>query len=147
MESRRIQYQNKAVKPAYKKLKFNSVLIIDDDEMDLMITERLLLNKANVKKVYKETNPLNALDFIKSVKNKKDLPEIILLDLRMPGFDGFAFLEELAACPLHITSACRVLILSAYFQLEPELIDLTRKYSFVYQHLAKPLDIYQIEST
>lgn len=123
---------------------FNSVMIIDDDETDLWITERLLLNEANVKKLHKEKNPLRALDFIKEIKNKKDLPEIIILDMKMPGFDGFAFLKEFAKFPKRITSACSVLLLSAYFQLEPELIDQTKNYPFVSKHLKKPLDAQQL---
>lgn len=133
------------MKKTVKKLKLNSVLIIDDDETDLWITERLLLNRVNVKRVHKEKDPLRALDFIKGIKNLKELPEIIILDLRMPGFDGLAFLREFAKYPKRITSACNVLILSAYFQLEPELIDLTRKYPFVGQYLEKPLDVSQIQ--
>ena len=127
-----------------KKLHFNSVMIIDDDEMDLWITEKLLLNKVVVKRVHKEKDPLNALAFIKGIKSKNDLPEIILLDMKMPGFDGFAFLKEFAKFPKRITTACSVLILSAYFQLEPELIEQTRKYPFVSKYLNKPLDIKQL---
>ena len=124
-----------------KKLHFNSVMIIDDDETDLWITERLLLLEVVVKKVYKEKDPLNALALIKGIKNKKDLPEIIILDMKMPGFDGFAFLKEFAKFPKRITSACSVLLLSAYFQLEPELIDQTKNYAFVSKYLNKPLDV------
>lgn len=123
---------------------FNSVMIIDDDETDLWITERLLTNNVIVEKVYTEKNARKALKLIKGIQSKKDLPEIILLDMKMPGFDGFAFLKEFAKFPKRITTLCNILILSAYFQLEPELIDQTKKYPFVSKHLNKPLDVKEL---
>jgi len=129
-----------------KKLKYNAVMIIDDDDLDLWITERTLLNGANVEKVYKEKNALTALAFIKGIKDKEDLPEIIILDLKMPGFDGFAFLKEFAKFPERIISNCSILILSAYLSLEPELIEKTRHYPFVSQYLKKPLEVKKLHN-
>ena len=51
----------------------------------------------------------------------EEIPGLILLDLKMPGIDGFGVIERLRAEPR--TSAIPILVLSAYgFEWESELL-------------------------
>jgi len=136
---------NTKLKASSTGLSYNSVLIIDDDKLDLFITEGLLRNGANIGKVRTAQDPLKALDTLKSAKSARDMPDLIILDLKMPGFDGFAFLKELSGLPTKMTQQCEVMVLSAYLKLEPELIDRTKKYPFVSKYLRKPLDVNQMQ--
>jgi CheY-like chemotaxis protein len=73
--------------------KINCILLVDDDNINNFINERLLkkLNITNNVKV--AMNGEEALDFIKN--NKEEIhPELILLDINMPVMDGFEFLQE-----------------------------------------------------
>ncbi|MGN0435901.1 MAG: response regulator [Wujia sp.] len=64
-----------------------SILVVDDDAMNLKIAEKMLSTSF---KVYCVNSGKTAIKFAR--KNK---PDIILLDLHMPGMDGFAVIEEM----------------------------------------------------
>lgn len=132
---------NAKVKASNTGLSYKSVLIIDDNELDLFITERLLRNGARVGSLHAVQDPLNALTSLKSVKSSVEMPDLIILDLKMPGFDGFAFLKGLSEFQKDLVRTCRVMVLSAYFELEPELVEKTKDYPFVTRYLKKPLDV------
>ena len=59
-----------------------NVLIIDDDE-----TIRLLMRDALADKKYDITEASNGLDALKLIKKQR--PSLVLLDVKMPGIDGF----------------------------------------------------------
>ncbi|MGB0429839.1 MAG: response regulator [Bacteroidia bacterium] len=71
------------------------ILLVEDDEVDVM----------NVKRAFKKNNILNpltvvgngieALDYLRTIETKEDLPKIILLDLNMPMMGGIEFLREI----------------------------------------------------
>ncbi len=66
-----------------------AVLVVDDDTMNLQIAEKMLMDGFCV---YTADSGEKALDFLKS-----RIPELILLDIHMPGMNGFAVLEKLRA--------------------------------------------------
>lgn len=66
-----------------------SVLVVDDDIMNLQIAEKMLTDGF---RVYTADSGEKALDFLKS-----QIPELILLDIHMPGMNGFAVLERMRA--------------------------------------------------
>jgi len=123
-----------------KKLHLSSAVLINNDETDLVVTEQLMLNRAIVAKAHREKNLLNALEFTKAIINIKDLPDIILLNIKLFGFDGFAILKEFTKFPKRKTSTCSVVIPGTYFESEPELINQTKKYPIASRHLKKSRD-------
>jgi len=85
-------------KPAY-------ILLVEDNRMDIELTlnafrEVHLENKINVVRSGQE-----ALDYIHGQGQYSDrfnypMPDIILLDLKLPGVDGFTVLKKFKATPL-----------------------------------------------
>jgi len=67
-----------------------NVLAVDDDETNLLVIEKIL--KPHGCTVDKAINGQEALDSV-----WKKLPDVILLDLMMPGMDGFAVCKKLKA--------------------------------------------------
>ncbi|MBN4062189.1 MAG: hypothetical protein COA57_06580 [Flavobacteriales bacterium] len=118
-------------------LKFNSVIIIDDNELDLFITEKLLCYGATVNRIQKEKDPLDALESIKI----NGLPDLILLDVHMPAICGFRFLDTLKEFCDDIRSKTKIVLMSAFFLHEPELKKKAASCPFIYRFMDKPLEV------
>ncbi|HCN62791.1 MAG TPA: two-component system response regulator [Pseudomonas sp.] len=65
------------------------ILIIDDQHPNLDLVEQLLAREG-LTNVLSSTQPLRTLDLFNSFE-----PDLVILDLHMPQFDGFAVLEQL----------------------------------------------------
>ena len=79
------------------------VLIVDDDRAFLELAERLLIKEGF--NVLATDNPKGALQLARAAK-----PDVVLLDILMPGFDGWAVLQALKQDP--VTAMVPVVILS-----------------------------------
>ncbi|HDZ41942.1 MAG TPA: response regulator [Bacteroidetes bacterium] len=64
------------------------ILIIDDSNTNLVLLESLL--KRNGYSVFSATNGRLGLDMV-----NKNIPDLIFLDIKMPGLGGFEFIEIL----------------------------------------------------
>ncbi|MBL9018578.1 MAG: response regulator [Myxococcales bacterium] len=75
-----------------------TILLVDDDEVDVMTVKRAF-TKANItNKVYVATNGVEALEMLRG----PDLPttrRIVLLDLNMPRMNGIELLREVRNDP------------------------------------------------
>ncbi|MDR9457414.1 MAG: response regulator [Salegentibacter sp.] len=109
------------------------ILIIDDDEVVVFIQKKLLAKNeiSNNPMVFKSVSP--ALDFIASEDGNKEF--LILLDINMPGMNGWDFLEELSKKPdkdrFHV-----IMVTSSVEQRDKEKAS---KYSMVREFLEKPI--------
>ena len=65
------------------------ILIIDDQRPNLDLMEQLLAREG-LHNVLSSTQPLRSLELFNSFE-----PDLVILDLHMPEFDGFAVLEQL----------------------------------------------------
>jgi putative two-component system response regulator len=110
------------------------ILIVDDEKPNVLLLERILA-EAGYTDVLSTTSPATVRDLVGDSR-----PDLILLDLHMPGKDGFAVMEELAASfdPAELPP---VLVLTA---------DITREVKHralsagVRDFLTKPLDMQEV---
>lgn len=80
--------------------KQTSVLLIDDDEVDVMTVKRAFKKNNITNPLYVASNGVEALALLRSNELPKLLPgqrRLILLDLNMPKMGGIEFLRELRA--------------------------------------------------
>jgi CheY-like chemotaxis protein len=82
----------KARKTAAKKL---SILLVDDDPGDCRLVEESLRDSKRASKVTIVNSGDDALAYLRKARGKTGKPDIVLLDLNMPGKDGFATLKEI----------------------------------------------------
>jgi CheY-like chemotaxis protein len=116
----------------------NHVLIIDDNDIDNFITQRVL-NKFNfTNQVDICTSASKALDYIKLHKDDiEKIPNVIFLDLNMPVVDGFVFLFEFEDFPQAVKDKCKIVVLSSL--LDKVAIDKVLRNDFVTDFIPKPL--------
>lgn len=118
--------------------KHKTVLLIDDSYIDNLINRKILENNNFAENIVVIDSPKNAIIFMKErVKENHNLPEIIFLDLRMPGMSGFDFLKELKTIKglkdLHL----KIYILSS--SLDPTDLRKTEENNLVSRFIGKPL--------
>jgi CheY-like chemotaxis protein len=118
------------MKPPVKFNPINKVLLIDDDATANYLTKELLESMKAAKEIEVAENCVRALKLI-----TESSPDIIFLDIRMPGIDGFDFLERLKA--LAFENKIKVVLLTS--SMRPE--DRLRAFSYkaVIEYLEKPL--------
>jgi CheY-like chemotaxis protein len=82
--------------------KQTSLLLIDDDEVDVMTVKRAFKKNNITNPLYVAVNGVEALAMLRGKEMPKLLPgqrRLILLDLNMPKMGGIEFLRELRADP------------------------------------------------
>ena len=121
--------------------KYQTALLIDENEIDNFINERMITSCNFANKVIVKNSGPAALEYIKmALANNEPMPEIIFLDLNMPVMDGFGFLEEfdlIAKDHGHIKDDCKVIVLSS--SISPVDIDKASTNQYVYKYVNKPL--------
>ena len=82
--------------------KIDLVCIVDDDPMHVFITKKYIELSNYVKKIIVCSDGKDAFDSITKLSdNNQNLPQIIFLDLNMPIWTGWDFLEEFSKTTLH----------------------------------------------
>lgn len=94
--------------------KFDLVMIIDDNNIDLYVCSRMI-NKNNFgKKVLQYSVATEALKFLQDNQdNFSELPQVIFVDLYMPMMSGFEFMEQYEKLSPALKEHCKVYILSS----------------------------------
>jgi CheY-like chemotaxis protein len=120
------------------KTRVNSIFyLVDDSLIDLKINERLLLQAGLASSVHRFITAESALDFF--CTHPPPVPfGVILLDINMPGMNGFDLLDAMSQLPATIRSAYRIVMLSSTIDSE-DLLRVNR-HSEVAMLLSKPLN-------
>ncbi len=122
-----------------KAVKFDRVLLIDDNDIDNFINERMITTNQFSKMVVVKNSGESALQFLRDNSDNSDiLPQIIFLDLNMPVMDGFSFLEAYEDLPESILTTCKVIVLSS--SISPEDINRASTNQYVVKYVNKPLN-------
>jgi len=74
----------------------NSILLIDDDDATNFYNQMVLEEMGIAKKIYVMTSAEDALLLLKTPDENNHFitPNLIILDINMPGMDGWEFLEH-----------------------------------------------------
>lgn len=118
---------------------FQHVFLIDDDSISNFITERLIVRENLTEHIATFNTAEDALNHLDKIIKTAVIafPVLILLDLNMPGMNGWDFLEEYQNFPESFTSNCALYMLSS--AVDAKDIVHARSNSLVEDFLSKPL--------
>jgi CRISPR-associated protein Cas8b1/Cst1 subtype I-B len=118
--------------------KFDLALLVDDNDIDNFINERMITTSGFAKNVVVKNSAQGALEYLSSILSKGEaLPKVIFLDLNMPVMDGFAFLEQYENFNDELKAHCKIIVLSS--SISPEDINRASTNPHVQKFLNKPL--------
>jgi|SRR6185312_6123381 len=114
------------------------LVIIDDDPIDHFVMKHALRGNTFFDTTTYTIYGSLVLDYIEENKsNPEKLPDVILLDLNMPKFSGWDFLNRMQELSSDIRKNIRVHVLSS--SIRPVDKENAEKYPFVRSYMSKPL--------
>ena len=120
--------------------KLNTVLLVDDDETTNYLNHRLLSRMEIASDIRVVTDGEEAINYLKrsfAASTDHPRPELIFVDIKMSGMDGFEFLEEyqrLAADEKEGTVMLMLTSSASFYDLEK-----LKQFPDVRRHYSKPL--------
>jgi len=94
--------------------KFETVMIIDDNNIDLYVASRLMVKNNFSKNVLEYSFAQHALQYLRENQgNESLLPQVIFVDIYMPVMSGFQFMEAYDALDDRFKNSCKVYIISS----------------------------------
>jgi len=115
------------------------VVLIDDDQINNFVCETIIRSENFAERVVSYEWAEDALNHLKqtAIENPEDFPELIFLDINMPGMDGWKFLDEYKNLPEAVTKKCSLLMLSS--AVDREDIICAKTHAEVRDFFSKPL--------
>ena len=121
--------------------KLRRILLIDDDDEITCYLEKSLLEDLEVSDVIDCVHGgSEALDYLQEGKERQVYPDLIFLDINMPGMEGFEFLERLEALESYEVQKLHIVMLTSSVNIR----DVQRAASFgdlLKGYITKPLQV------
>ncbi|MCX6291470.1 MAG: response regulator [Bacteroidetes bacterium] len=126
--------------------KYKNIMLIDDDDVDRYISSRVIRSASFADNIVLKSSAKDALTFLeKHSSEPSELPEIIFLDIDMPGMNGFDFLEAFSHLCNEIKTHCNIVVLSNSLEPDQAIASRARNNPFVRKILNKPLTLEALE--
>jgi CheY-like chemotaxis protein len=113
-----------------------TLLCVEDNPANLMLIEKLMLRRSDIRL-------LSAIDAISGIAlARRELPDVILMDINLPGISGTAALKILRADPL----TCQIPVIALSANAMPRDIERGLEAGY-FQYLTKPINVRVLMTT
>jgi CheY-like chemotaxis protein len=120
------------------KHQLNRVLVIDDNDHSNFFTQMTLEESGYTRNIKIVQSGKQALEYLKATKDHNgDYPDLIFLDINMPGMDGWEFIEEYEKLDKELKSKIILVILAT--SDNPEHKTLAKTHDVITDFRTKPL--------
>ncbi|GAB2633250.1 response regulator [Belliella aquatica] len=128
---------------------FEAILLVDDDPVINMLNSKFLRRTGFLHKVWKFESGVEAFNYLAQiVEQQKELtnknPVLVLLDLNMPVYSGWDFLQNFEKLEANIKKHFRIVVLSS--SCDPRDIDRANLDKNVHGYIIKPFSIQSIDA-
>lgn len=126
--------------------KLNKVLLIDDSEATNYMNCYFFEKLGVCNEIHTALNGQKGLDYLAAIPKEKwntDVPDLIMLDIKMPVMDGFDFLDEYEKFPLEMRASIVTVLLTTSMSIEDR--DRAKEYESVRSFMNKPLTVQQLK--
>lgn len=125
------------------KNKVRCIMLVDDNHDDNFFHEREIkkLNLASI--VITKNTGWDALEYLQSKNAKDTTPDLIFLDINMPGMNGWEFLQKYNRLGKELQS--KVIIIMLTTSDNPDDESRAKTWSFVSDFITKPLTKHKME--
>lgn len=122
-------------------LQLNCIMLIDDNKLDNFYHERVIRKHNAAKHVVVKESGEEALAYLRNKQhNPADMhPELIFLDINMPGMNGWEFIEEYKKLDKELQSKMVVVMLTT--SENPDDMEKAKANGVLFAFKTKPLTI------
>ncbi len=115
-------------------------MLVDDNKTDNFFHERVIRKANAAETVVVKESAEEALEYLKNKENNPvDHPDIILLDINMPGMNGWEFIEEYEKLDKNFQSQMIVVMLTT--SENPDDYEMAKKNNILADFKTKPLTV------
>jgi len=116
----------------------NKLVVIDDDPINHFLMQHILRGDKHFDRTTYTLNADLVLDYIEENKESTEkLPDVIFLDLNMPQFSGWDFLDRFKGLYNSVKKDIKIFIMTS--SIIPSDRTRTEQYPFVKSFISKPL--------
>jgi CheY-like chemotaxis protein len=120
------------------KLSIQQTLLIDDDKSTNLFNKKIVERHGAFNEVIAVTSGRAALEYFNAVeKNIATKPDLIFLDINMPGMNGWEFLKKLSNLEHELIQGVNIFMLST--SCDEREIEKSKGYKLVKGFLNKPI--------
>ena len=124
-------------------------MLVDDDEPTNFLNKLIIREAGFVNCICVMSSAGTALRYFKKREDMPDkgkfiIPDIILLDINMPGINGWEFIEAFKMMDEDIRSKTKIIVLTS--SMNPEDIDKSKSIREISAYMTKPLTESMINS-